>query len=79
MDTQTNDVVETKTPKAKAPKEKKTPQNVEMSMEGTTIVLKIDPSKDLGKSKSGKTTLIGTTAGEFVYGGVCLNVNVYKK
>lgn len=68
-----------KAPKAKVEKVKKAPQNVAMSMEGTTIVLKIDPSKDLGKSKSGKTTLIGTTAGEFVYNGVCLNVNVYRK
>ena len=38
-------------------------KNVEMTVEGETLIIKIDLSKDFGQSKSGKTIIIASTEG----------------
>jgi len=38
-------------------------KNVEMSIEGETLTIKVDLSKDFGKSKSGKTIIVASTEG----------------
>ena len=38
-------------------------KNLDMSVAGNILTIKIDLSKDCGPSKSGKTTLIATTEG----------------
>lgn len=38
-------------------------KNVEMNIEGETLVIKVDLSKDFGKSKSGKTIIVASTEG----------------
>ena len=36
-------------------------KNVEMTVEGKTLIIKVDLSKDFGPSKSGKTIIIAST------------------
>ena len=38
-------------------------KNVEMTVEGETLIIKVDLSKDFGPSKSGKTIMIASTEG----------------
>lgn len=38
-------------------------KNVEMTVEGETLVIKVDLSRDFGKSKSGKTIIVASTEG----------------
>ena len=38
-------------------------KNVEMTIEGKTLTIKVDLSKDFGKSKSGKTIIVASTEG----------------
>ena len=38
-------------------------KNVEMTVEGETLIIKIDLTKDFGPSKSGKTIIVASTAG----------------
>ncbi len=38
-------------------------KNVEMTVEGETLIIKVDLSKDFGPSKSGKSILIASTEG----------------
>lgn len=38
-------------------------KNVETKVEGNYLTIKIDLTKDLGQSKSGKSTMIGSTGG----------------
>lgn len=38
-------------------------QNVNMSVEGNVLVIKVDLSKRLGASKTGKTVIVASTAG----------------
>ena len=38
-------------------------KNVEMTVEGDTLIIKVDLSKDFGRSKSGKTVIIASTEG----------------
>jgi len=38
-------------------------KNVEMNVEGETLTIKVDLSKDFGKSKSGKTIIVASTEG----------------
>ena len=65
-------------------------KNVSMTMDGTTLVIKVDMSQRFGKSASGKTTIIATTEGPVppppsnpVNGETDLNVkiglNIYTK
>jgi hypothetical protein len=56
-------------------------QNVELSVEGTILTVKIDLSKDFGASASGKTISIASSKGNVgVPGneGIKIGVNVYK-
>lgn len=58
-------------------------QNINATVKGSILTLTVDLSKDLGQSKSGKTTLIGTSGGNQAIQGpdgmVYIGVNVYKK
>ena len=57
-------------------------QNVDIQVEGDKIVITIDASKNLGPSRSGKTTMVATTSGNQVVatksGQVVIGLNVYK-
>jgi hypothetical protein len=57
-------------------------KNVEMTVEGTVLTIKIDLSKDVGPSSSGKNILIATTEGNVGVPGTedkKIGLNVYKK
>lgn len=57
-------------------------QNVTMEVKGEKLILTVDLSKNLGKSKSGKTVVIGSTKGnQPVPGkeGMFVGLNIYKK
>jgi hypothetical protein len=54
--------------------------NVEMSTEGHVLTIKVDLSKRLGRSKSGKTIIVATTGGNITVPGapdVKLGLNLY--
>lgn len=38
-------------------------KNIEMTVEGDTLIIKVDLTRDFGPSKSGKTILIASTEG----------------
>ncbi len=38
-------------------------KNIEMTVEGATLIIKVDLSKDFGPSKSGKTIIVASTEG----------------
>ncbi|MFH0959087.1 MAG: hypothetical protein V1897_10335 [Pseudomonadota bacterium] len=59
---------------------KKSFKNMEMEVNGETLTIKVDLSKELGPSKSGKTVIIGSTGGnQFVFGrSEKIGLNVYK-
>ena len=38
-------------------------KNIEMSVEGDTLIIKVDLTKDFGPSKSGKTIIVASTEG----------------
>lgn len=57
-------------------------KNVEMSKEGTFLVIKVDLSKDFGESKSGKSITIASTEGNISVPGdddIKIGLNIYKK
>jgi len=55
-------------------------KNIEIEVKGSIMTVTIDLSKQFGRSASGKTTIIATTAGNVeVAPGVNLGVNCYKK
>ena len=54
--------------------------NIIAEVKGKTLTLTVDLSKRQGRSKSGKTEIIATSAGAFaVEGGAMVNLNVYTK
>ena len=56
-------------------------KNVEMSVQGDVLTLKVDLSKTFGPSKSGKTIIIASTEGNPPVPGreeVRVGLNVYK-
>lgn len=55
-------------------------QNVNLKVEGKKLIIVIDLDRDLGPSKSGKTLLVATTAGNVTVPGtdVKLGLNAYK-
>lgn len=56
-------------------------KNIEMTLEGTILTMKIDMSKDFGPSKSGKSITIASTEGNISLPDaedVKIGVNVYK-
>ena len=57
-------------------------KNVEMSVEGTILTLKVDLSKEFGPSSSGKTVIIASTEGNVSIPGAedkKIWLNVYRK
>lgn len=57
-------------------------KNVEMSVDGDILTIKVDVSKTFGKSSSGKSTIIASTEGNVSIPGrdeVKIGLNVYTK
>ena len=56
-------------------------KNIEMKVDGKTLTITIDLTKEFGKSSSGKTTIVTTTAGNVSIPGhddIKIGVNCYK-
>jgi hypothetical protein len=56
-------------------------KNVEMKVEGNILTIKVDLSKEFGKSSSGKSTIIASTEGNVKVHGkedVKIGLNIYK-
>ena len=56
-------------------------KNVEMTVEGTMLTIKVDLTKDFGPSSSGKTTIIASTEGNVNLPDreEKIGLNIYKK
>ncbi|MBI5442123.1 MAG: hypothetical protein HY900_13035 [Deltaproteobacteria bacterium] len=57
-------------------------KNVEMTVEGSILTIKVDLTKDFGPSSSGKTIIIASTEGNASIPGredAKVGLNVYKK
>jgi hypothetical protein len=57
-------------------------KNCDMTVDGTTLIIKVDLSKDFGKSSSGKSIIIASTEGNVAVPGkedVKIGLNIYKK
>lgn len=54
-------------------------KNVEITQKDQTLTIKVDLSKEFGRSKSGKTIIIATTGGnKEVADGIHMGLNIYK-
>lgn len=56
-------------------------KNVDMKVEGNILTIKVDLSKEFGKSKSQKSTIIASTDGNIKVPGkedVKIGLNIYK-
>jgi len=56
-------------------------KNVELTVEGTMLTIKVDLSKDFGPSSSGKTMIIASTEGNVSIPDreEKIGLNIYKK
>ncbi|MEX2490198.1 MAG: hypothetical protein WD425_00400 [Nitrospirales bacterium] len=56
-------------------------KNVELTVEGAMLTIKVDLSKDFGPSSSGKTTIIASTEGNVSIPDreEKIGLNIYKK
>lgn len=57
-------------------------KNVEMTVEGNTLTIKVDISKDYGESKSGKSITIASTEGNISIPDkedIKIGLNIYRK
>ena len=56
-------------------------KNVEMSVEGSTLIIKVDLSKEFGPSSSGKNVIIASTEGNQSVPGrdEKIGLNIYRK
>ena len=56
-------------------------KNVEMTVEGTLLTIKVDLSKEFGPSSSGKTIIIASTEGNVTIPNrdEKVGLNVYRK
>jgi hypothetical protein len=56
-------------------------KNVELTVDGTMLTIKVDLSKDFGPSSSGKTTIIASTEGNVSIPDreEKIGLNIYKK
>ena len=57
-------------------------KNVEMSLEGNILTIKVDLAKDFGPSASGKTIIIASTEGNVTipeHEEAKVGLNVYRK
>lgn len=55
-------------------------KNVDMKIEGNTLVVRMDLTRDFGKSKSGKSTIVASTDGNVSLPGkpeVKIGLNLY--
>jgi len=58
-------------------------QNIEMTTKGNILTIKVDLSKRLGRSRSGKTTIVATSGGNVTVPGtpgddaIKLGLNLY--
>ncbi|EHQ35580.1 hypothetical protein Metlim_1477 [Methanoplanus limicola DSM 2279] len=60
----------------------KSMKNIEMTVDGNILTMKIDISKDYGESKSGKSITIASTEGNISLPDnedIKIGVNVYRK
>ena len=56
-------------------------KNVEMSVDGSVLTIRVDLEKDFGPSASGKTIIIATTEGNVAIPGFVekkIGLNIYK-
>jgi hypothetical protein len=55
-------------------------KNIEMTVEGDTLIIKVDLTKDFGQSKSGKTLIVASTEGNANVPGRTekVGLNVYR-
>ena len=56
-------------------------KNVEMKVDGKKLIITVDLTKEFGKSSSGKTTIVATTAGNVSVPGhddIKIGLNCYK-
>lgn len=55
-------------------------KNVDLKIEGTTLIIKVDLQKEFGQSKSGKSITVASSEGNKDIGlnGIKLGLNVYK-
>lgn len=57
-------------------------QNINLELKGDILVITIDLTKEFGKSKSGKSNIIATTAGNISipnHSDLHLGLNLYRK
>jgi hypothetical protein len=56
-------------------------KNVELTVDGMILTIRVDLSKDFGPSSSGKTTIIASTEGNVSIPGreEKIGLNIYKK
>ncbi|MHC9064314.1 hypothetical protein ACYX34_16695 [Nitrospira sp. CMX1] len=56
-------------------------KNVEMSVEGTVLTIKVDLSKEFGPSSTGKTIIVASTEGNVTIPDrqEKIGLNVYRK
>ncbi len=56
-------------------------KNVELTVDGTILTIKVDLTKDFGPSSSGKTTIIASTEGNVPIPNreEKIGLNIYKK
>jgi len=57
-------------------------KNVEMTLEGDTLTIKVDLSKEFGPSSSGKTIIIASTEGNKSVPeneDIKIGLNIYRK
>lgn len=56
-------------------------KNVEMSIEGSMLTIKVDLSKEFGPSSTGKTIIIASTEGNVIIPNrqEKIGLNVYRK
>lgn len=57
-------------------------KNIDMKVEGQTLTITVDLSKDFGESSSGKSIIIATTEGNIALPEkeeIKIGLNIYKK
>jgi len=57
-------------------------KNVEMQVDGNMLTIKVDLSKEFGKSASGKSVIVATTEGNQAIPGAenkKIGLNIYEK
>ncbi|HNT08450.1 MAG TPA: hypothetical protein PLG95_04340 [Methanoculleus sp.] len=57
-------------------------KNVDMTVEGNALVIRVDLAKEFGESKSGKSITIASTEGNVSVPGhedIKIGLNIYKK